>query len=234
MTFSLAILCALEIEGIPIINSLDMTERPDVFDKRLRLRFFVSGKFPEICLVLFNKCPLNNVDRIGTQIAALSTWETIKTISPKVIASVGTAGGFKAKGAKIGDVYMSDGPIFFHGRHIPVPEYQSFELGKFPSMSMTINSNIKKGIISSSDSIPVSQHDEEKMNLIKPDAKDMEAAAVAEVAHMAGIPMFALKAISDFVDSTERTHRQFLSNYKVATKNLTESLELLITNKSFG
>lgn len=104
MTFSLAILCALELEADPIVRLLEMHEHQYVFDSRLRLRFFVSKRFPDICLVLFGKCPRTNVDRIGTQIASLVTWETIRQIKPASIASVGTAGGFKAKGAQIGDI----------------------------------------------------------------------------------------------------------------------------------
>lgn len=228
-------LCALEIEANPIIQLLKMQEQHDVFDERLRFRFFVSQSYPEICMVLFGKCPSANIDRIGTQIAALATWETIKTLNPKTVASVGTAGGFSSKGAKIADVFLSDGPIYFHGRHIPVPEYSEYELGKFCSMTMkNINGNVKRGVISSGDSIPLSPNDQEKMRMIGTDAKDMEAAAVAEIAQLAGVPIFALKSISDFVDSADRTHQQFIANYKAATKSLAESVELLITNKCFG
>lgn len=230
MALSLAILCALELESTPIINLLAMKER-EVFDQRLRLRFFASEKYPAIGLVLFGKCPLNNVDRIGTQIASVAAWETIKTIEPQKIVSAGTAGGFKSKGAQIGDIYVSHGPIYFHGRHIPVPDYKAFELGNFPSMDVSINVRIKKGIISSGDSIPISRYDQDKINLIGSDAKDMEAAAVAEIAHLANVPMVALKAISDIVDSNEGTHQQFMVNYKIAIENLANTLEYLIANK---
>lgn len=235
MTYSLAMLCALELEAEPIIQSLKMQERNNAFDERLRFRFFVSESHSDICMVLFGKCPSANIDRIGTQIAALAAWETIKTINPKAIASVGTAGGFSSKGAKIGDVFLSDGFIYFHGRHIPVPEYSAFELGKFSSMALTnIHECIKRGVISSGDSIPLSPNDQEKMHTIGTDAKDMEAAAIAEVAQLAGVPMFALKSISDFVDSTEHTHQQFIANYKAATLSLAQGIELLITNKCLG
>lgn len=231
MRYSLALLCALKVEAEPIIESLKMEEQAHIFDPRLGLKFFVSRNYSEISMVLFGKCPTATIDRIGTQIATLATWETIKTINPKSIASVGTAGGFRSKGTRIGDVFLSEGPIYFHGRHIPAPKYHAFELGKFASMTLnTLNMDIKRGVVSSGDSIPISLEDQEKMNIIGTDAKDMEAAAVAEVAALAGVPMFALKAISDFVDTAEQTHTQFLANYPIAILNLAHTIELLIQN----
>jgi len=232
-SFSLAMLCALEIEADPIIRLLKMHEHQDIFDQRLRLRFFASSRFPDICLVLFGKCPRAKVDRIGTQIATLAAWESIRQIRPAFLASVGTAGGFKAKGAQIGDIYASHGSIYFHGRHIPVPAYRSFELGEFPSSKLDINGTIKKGVISSGDCVPLVASDQEKMQLIGTDAKDMEAAAVAEIANLAGVPMFAVKSISDFVDSDERTHEQFLANYKIATEKLAQAMEFIVSNRCF-
>lgn len=234
MRFELALLCALKIEAEPIIKRFDFEQIADAFDSRLGLELFVSGKHPSIALVCFGMCPVNKVDRIGTQIAAIATWETIRTIEPAMIASVGTAGGFKSKGANIGDVYLSDGPIYFHGRHIPVPAYKDFEIGKFPTAKLDAVGTIKMGVISSSDSIPPSPFDDEKMHLVGTDAKDMEAAAIAEIASFTSMPMFALKAISDFVDSHERTHLQFLANYETATENLASALEQILTTKVFG
>lgn len=228
MSFNLAILCALEIEANPIINTFDMVERHGVFDERLGLRFFVASQHPKICLLLFGKCRRNNADRIGTQFAALSTWELIKTVNPKMIASVGTAGGFKSKGHAIGDIILSDGEICFHGRHIPVPQYQAYQYGNFPTLSLKTTEIIKPGKITSGDSIPVSPDDHAKMTALNTDAKDMEAAAVAEVAYMASVPMFALKSISDFVDSSEQTHQQFMRNFELATHNLACSLKELL------
>lgn len=233
MSFNLAILCALEIEAEPIVKSLQLSEEPCPFDERLGFRFFTSAN-SEICLIQFGKCPKNGIDRIGTQIAALAAWETIKILNPMVIASVGTAGGFKARGASIGDVLVSDLGIYFHGRHIPVPEYKSYETGNFTSYTLKNLGSIKRGRVSSGDSVPLNEHDQEKMCALKTDAKDMEAAAIAEVAYLAKVPVVAIKAISDFVDSTERTHSQFLTNFKEATDKLAQAMRYLVANNNFG
>lgn len=233
MSFNLAILCALEIEAEPIVKTLHLSEKRCPFDERLGLRFFSSAS-SNVCLIQFGKCPKSGVDRIGTQIATLATWETIKTINPKIISSVGTAGGFQSKGASIGDVYVSDGEICFHGRHIPVPEYKLFETGSFPSHIIKNLGSLKKGLVSSGDSVPLNHHDQERMTSLNTDAKDMEAAAIAEVAYLAKVPMFAVKAISDFVDSSAHTHAQFLANFKAATDKLAEAMSFLVANNNLG
>jgi 5'-methylthioadenosine nucleosidase len=233
MTFNLAILCALEIEAVPIVNSLQLSEEQCPFDKRLGFKFFASER-PKICLLQFGKCPKNGIDRIGTQIAALAAWETVKTLKPTVIASAGTAGGFKAKGASIGDVFISDGGICFHGRHSSDPEYKSYETGNFPSYVLKNLGAIKRGRVSSGDSVPLNKNDQEKMMVLDTDAKDMEAAAIAEVAYLANVPVIAIKAISDFVDSTEKTHSQFMINFKEATEKLAEAMSYLVANNNFG
>lgn len=233
MSFYLAMLCALEIEAVPIIGSLKLSEEKSPFDSRLGFRFFVSA-ISKVCLVQFGKCPKHGIDRIGTQIASLAAWETIKTLKPKVIASVGTAGGFKNKGASIGDVFISNDKICFHGRHVPVPEYKSYELGSFPSHILKNLGQLKKGFISSGDSVPLNKNDQKRMIELGTDAKDMEAAAVAEVACLANVPMLAVKSISDFVDSAEHTHSQFMANFKEATKKLAEAINFLVSNNNFG
>lgn len=227
MNISIVVLCALMGEARPIINSLRMVEVPKHFDNRLSFKLFQSAKFPEIGLVVFGKCEYSGAHKIGTQAASLACWETIKTIKPKLVASVGTAGGFNSKGAKIGDVFLSHKHIFFHGRHIPVPGYETFEIGKFPVIEIN-DPAIKLGVISSSDSLPASEIDLIRMQLLGTDAKDMEAAAIAEVACMTNTPVFALKSITDFIDSSETTHEQFMRNFSMATENLTQALNSLL------
>lgn len=230
MTCELAILYALEIEAKPFIEKYDLCERPGIFDQRLHLRLFSSVKHPSLSVVLFGKCPTHGVERIGTQIATIAALETIRVLRPSMIASAGTAGGFIKRGATIGDVYFSDKAIYFHGRHIVFPMYRDFELGGFPSTPLHNLGTIKRGVISSSDSIPPSHDDATKMDELSTDAKDMEAAAIAEVAALTSTPMFALKAITDFVDTSETTYEQFQVNYAVAANNLCQSLHYVIEN----
>lgn len=131
MRISLAILCALLDKASPIINRLNMSEVLGHFDARLGFRLFVSHDFPAVRLVLFGKCGRSGVDKIGTQVASIACWESIRTLNPKIVASVGTAGGFESKGASIGDIFLSDQYIYFDGRHILFPVIKPLRLGNF-------------------------------------------------------------------------------------------------------
>jgi adenosylhomocysteine nucleosidase/5'-methylthioadenosine nucleosidase len=52
-------------------------------------------------------------------------------------------------------------------------------------------------------------------------AKEMEAASVAWVGGLLGVPVHALKAITDFVDHPASTAAQFESNFQAACAALT-------------
>lgn len=232
MNCELALLFALEREAQPFIQQYDLNECFGVFDERLHLRLFSSGHYPTLWVVLFGRCPTHGVERIGTQVATMAALETIRCLCPRMIASAGTAGGFLKRDAKIGDVFFSAKAIYFHGRHIVIPKYKNFELGGFMGATLQDLGTIKSGVISSSDSIPPSPDDMIKMDELATNAKDMEAAAIAEIAALMGTPMFALKAISDFVDSRETTHEQFQTNYRVAARNLCHALGYLIEHNN--
>jgi 5'-methylthioadenosine nucleosidase len=60
------------------------------------------------------------VDNVGTVPAALTAYLAIQALKPDLVISLGTAGGFKAKGGEIGDVYIST-EFANHDRHIPIP-----------------------------------------------------------------------------------------------------------------
>ena len=48
----------------------------------------------------------------------------------------------------------------------------------------------------------------------------MEVAAIAWVAHMFDVPLFALKAVTDIVDSARPTAEEFLENLAAASNAL--------------
>lgn len=62
----------------------------------------------------------HSVDNVGTVPAALATYLACQQYKPDLIISVGTAGGFKAQGASIGDVFVGTTTVN-HDRRIPIP-----------------------------------------------------------------------------------------------------------------
>ena len=65
----------------------------------------------------------HGVDNVGTVPAALSVYLACQQFKPDLIISVGTAGGFRAQGAAIGDVFVGTTTVN-HDRRIPIPVLQ--------------------------------------------------------------------------------------------------------------
>ena len=65
-------------------------------------------------------CVVHGVDQVGTVPAALTAYLTLQALQPDLLISAGTAGGFKARGGAIGDVYLSSAHMN-HDRRIPLP-----------------------------------------------------------------------------------------------------------------
>lgn len=75
--------------------------------------------------VTAGKCQLHGVDNVGTVPAAVTAYLAVHEFKPDLVISVGTAGGFKARGAAIGDVFLATA-FANHDRRIPIPVRGSF------------------------------------------------------------------------------------------------------------
>ena len=60
------------------------------------------------------------VDNVGTPAASLTAFLAAQAFQPDLAISLGTAGGFKTKGAAIGAVFVGTGTMN-HDRRIPIP-----------------------------------------------------------------------------------------------------------------
>lgn len=63
---------------------------------------------------------MHGVDNVGTVPAAVTAYLAVHEFKPDLVISVGTAGGFKARGAAIGDVFLATA-FANHDRRIPIP-----------------------------------------------------------------------------------------------------------------
>ncbi len=159
------------------------------------------------------------VDAIGTQPAAVTAWAACERIRPQLIINAGTAGGFVRAGAAIGDVYVSDGPVVFHDRRVPLGAFEAAGIGSYPSMdcrALAAKLGLKLGRLTTGDSRDLSEADARQIMASGATVKDMEAAAVAWVASLHGIPFVGLKAITDLVDAEHPTAEQFTRNLAMA------------------
>ncbi|CAN8327630.1 unnamed protein product [Cochlearia groenlandica] len=229
---TLVFIVAMQKEAQPLINRLRLVKEIDSpFPKEVAWVLF-SGMYRElnIKIVCPGKDSTLGVDSVGTVPASLVTYASIQVIKPDLIISAGTAGGFKAKGASIGDVYVvSD--VAFHDRRIPVPVLDLYGVGmrkSFPTPNLIKELNLKVGRLSTGDSMDMSPHDKEFITANDATVKDMEGAAVAYVAGIFKVPTILIKGVTDIVDGDRPTSEEFLENLAAVTAKLDESVTKVI------
>ncbi|CAI0376930.1 unnamed protein product [Linum tenue] len=174
--------------------------------------------------------PGSGVDCVGTVSAALVAYAAVQALKPDLIINAGTAGGFKAKGAGVGDVYLISG-VAFHDRRIPIPVFDLYGVGsRKPCSTPNIakDLNLKVGKLSTGDSLDMSPQDEASITANNAVVKDMEGAAVAYVAEMLQVPAIFIKAVTDIVDGDKPTAEEFLQNLAAVTAALDASVTQVI------
>eukprot|EP00775_Hariotina_reticulata_P005037 gene5036-5279_t len=189
---------------------------------------FVFGQYEQLAVhVVWNgQDEEHDVDLVGTVPASLAAFLACQAFDPDIIISAGTAGGFKAKGAAIGDVFVSTNKMY-HDRRIPLPGFDKMGLGytdSIPTPHLREALNLKAGIVTSGNSLDYTDADMEIMIKHGAAVKEMEAAAIAWVANLFKKPMFCVKAITDIVDGDRATQEEFLENFNAATAALQQTL----------
>ena len=167
------------------------------------------------------------VDAIGTQPAVLAAHLGIERVAPDLVISAGTAGGFHERGARIGDVYLSEEPIVYHDRRIQIDGFDAYGIGSYPCIdtrAMAEALGLKRAIVSTGNAIDLPPCDLKMMKRTGASVKEMEAAAVAWVCTLHGLPFLAVKAITDLVDGRHATEHEFMANLQTASRSLTEAL----------
>ena len=184
-----------------------------------------TGGRPDVVLAVNGADPIFGVDCIGSTAAALTTHVALNLDrpAPDLVLSIGTAGGWRRAGAEIGDAYLAWPHFACHDRRIPLPGFDVMgksELGAADLRGHASALGCRLGIVTTGDSFDESPVDRERILENGAEVKEMEAAAVAWVAHLHGIPVGALKTITDLVDSPVATETQFVENLATAADTL--------------
>ena len=225
----IALIFAMEVEARGIIEALHLKRDETYGDPNLPFQHY-RGDFNheiELLLSLNGKDKRHGVDNIGTEPSTLNAYITLKHFKPDLIVNAGTAGGFLARNAKIGDVYMSTDAFRFHDRRIAVPGFDLYGVGHYPVFSvpnMASTLDLKEGVVTTANSLDYSDKDLVMMNQNNGSVKEMEAAGIGWVAHTLNVPFFALKSVTDFVDSSHPTAEQFQKNLHFACQNLNKKV----------
>ena len=163
---------------------------------------------------------------MGTTPAAISAFAALQTLQPCLVINAGTAGGFGAKGASIGDAFIST-MCRHHDRRIPIPGWDDYAHGHHPTLNvpnLIRTLGFKQGVVSTGNSLDYTDKDMQLMLANEASVKDMEAAAIAWVCAHTDTPFFALKVVTDIVDGGRPSHEEFMENLSSAAKALQEAL----------
>ncbi len=217
---------AMEAEAEQLIKQLGLKKYKQINSVQI-----FNNEQENIFVSLNGKCKKTGVDHIGTNGAILNTYILNETIKPDLIINAGTAGGFKRKGANIGDIYLANSLAIFHDRRIPLPVFDKYGEGRYSlpdNLNIAEKLQLKKGVISTGNSLDYTS--KELDFFIKEDVslKDMEAASIAWICKEINKPFIAIKSITDIVDGEIESAVEFEKNFTMAVENLTTKLIELI------
>lgn len=225
---------------VGIIGAMD--EEVDLLRSRLDERNdtilarseFYEGKINSLEVVLLKS-------GIGKVNAALGTALLIEKFNPDVIINTGSAGGFH-RDLNVGDVVIST-EVRHHDVDVTIFGYEYGQVPRMPAyfapddrlVDAAVRSagkikgiQVVKGLIASGDSF---MNDAERVEFIRnklPDlfAAEMEAAAIAQVAHQFDKPFVIIRSLSDIAGKESNiSFDQFL---ETAAKNSAELILLML------
>ncbi|KAG0502162.1 hypothetical protein HPP92_002234 [Vanilla planifolia] len=224
---------SMQTEALPLVNKLQLSEDHDglLFPKGVPwVRYHGKYRDLNINLIWPGKDLSLGVDSVGTVSASLVTYASIMALKPDLIINAGTAGGFKAKGASVGGVYLAS-DVAFHDRRIPIPVFDLYGIGArstFSTSNLVKELDLKVGKLSTGDSLDMSPHDEGAILANDATLKDMEGAAVAYVADLLSVPAIFVKAVTDIVDGEKPTAEEFLQNLVAVTAALDQAVTQVV------
>lgn len=226
-----AIVMAMEAEAAPLRGALGArpVEVP-VWAAALPARAArATWDGVDVVLVTNGVDPATGVDCIGSTSAAITTQVALDICRveagrlPDLVLTVGTAGGWTRAGASIGDVYLAWDRFVCHDRRIDLPGFDRFGRADLDAADLRAHAEplgCRLGVVTTGDSLDESPEDAERILASGAEVKEMEAAAVAWIGSLHDVPVGAVKAITDLVDSPVATAEQFTANLATAAESL--------------
>ncbi len=226
----IVIVVAMGAEAAPVLDRLHAVPIPVVAPLPFAW-FRAEREGCEVIVAVNGRDARHGVDKIGTQPAALNTYLVLERYRPDLVITAGTAGGWARAGGQIGDVYLSAEHFVYHDRRIAIPGYDTYGVGTYPAIRATAMARalgFREGIVTTGNSLDETDDDRRMIAASGALVKDMEAAAVAWVAELLAVPVLAVKAITDLVDSHAGTVEQFEANLAMASHRLCDALVAVI------
>jgi len=224
---------------MPFVEHLGLVEDKSFFPDHTPFQAFTGTHGACKVTVVTNgkdKVYGTGVDNVGTVPASLATFLALNKMTTEapdkehVLINAGTCGGFKRKGAEIGDVFLTTA-VANHDRRIPIPVFTPFGIGKLQTINaqhLADKYNFKMGICTTGNSLDNTEKDDELMLANDASVKDMEAAAVAWTCELHKVPFLGVKVVTDIVDGDVLTQDEFLENLGTAAKSLQDALPKVV------
>lgn len=223
----IAVVMAMEQEAAGLVKALGL-ERFTPHPRYQETSFlFFRGTYRRlrIHLVLPGEDPRFKRDKIGTESAAVAAFAAVREFDPDLLINAGTCGSFAAAGAQIGKVYLSESAFYFHDRRIPLPGWERYALGGYPSLdvkALAAKMGLETANVSSGNSLDYTDQELAVMRSNGAILKEMEAGAIAGVAFATKTPFFALKSVTNLIDTNPDSPSEFEKNFSLAVAALDE------------
>lgn len=224
----IALIMAMKEEAKPVISEFGMTRFALESSRKWKNEVYESSKYPGFFLILNGSYIKDeNVSKVGTQAACMATFIALELLGAEMIINAGTAGGFASRGNKVGDVFLGK-KAFYHDRRVPISkEWQDFAKGEYPlyfKNDWFEAYDFFEGYISTGNSLDFVDKDLDLIHEFGAHAKEMEAAAIAEICEEQEVPLICIKSITDIVDGGIPTHEEFMDNLHKASDELSKHL----------
>ena len=221
----LVILCAMQGEADAIIARMGFSPVDAPWPGSLPPRMWAGNVDGHLVRLVTNgHDPRTGADLIGTTPATLATSLIVEKLEPGMILVAGAAGGC-SESTKVGDVLLIE-RAFHHDRRIPLPEFAEYAHGPerlhaSPHLAEAFGAKI--GTISTGNALDTLDWELAFFKENGVTVKDMETASIAWTATLSGVPVMALRSITDHYDHPS-PESQFLTNFEQALRNLAESV----------
>lgn len=162
--------------------------------------------------------PVLGVDRLGPVHAASALSRAFVMGRPDLVVNMGTCGGFESQGLAIADLVVARDTMF-HDARVALPGFDALARAhtrlspsdaQLDALAARLSARV--GLASTGASLDATADELALFAREKTLAKDMELAALSVVCREAGVPLAALKGVTDLVDHHEPTHEAFLRN----------------------
>lgn len=227
---TIAVVMAMRAEAAPVVSALHAVPLA-VPEGRVHEWFAADRSGVRVVVAVNGVEPRHGLDGIGVEPATLNTSAVLEHVRPDLVVSAGTAGGWASLGGEIGMLYLAHPHVVRHDRRVPLDGFDRYGVGEFPVVpmrSVAAAIGAVPGVVTTGGSLDESPDDRRMILASGAVAKDMEAAAVAYVCELAGVPCTALKAITDLHDVPVSGAEQFTANLAMASARLAEAVVQLV------